>query len=516
MKKTNALITIFAVLVVIAIINFLTTRHPWRLDLTEGRVYTLSAATKKILAGLDDIVTIRVYFTKDLPPALQNLRRDVDDILAEFKNAAGTRLQVEQLNPSASQLEEQQAVMIGIPPIQLNVLERDKQEVAKVFLGIAVLFGNKQQTIPVVQRVDNLEYDLAEAIVKISSKELPTVAWLEGPTDIESGKGFRLVKEAIARRYKFRPIDANSIGVLDPHHIKALVLASPRMLSDNEIFAIDQYLMGGGHIMALIDRHEMGEQLAVVPIETNAVALLAHYGVSVEDALVLDQSNAMATFSGGVVAYHLPYPYWPDVRRGGFDHTNPIVANLESIVFPWTSPLTLASGDTSSVALAKTSPQATQVSGKEARVDPQSANDALITGNRGARTLAALVSGPFGSFSMSSKIPSEKESLPKLESSIDASIFVVGSSHWLTDRVLSAFPANATLFENTLDSFAMGDVLIGIRSRENTSRPIAQLSDGVRLITKYANIAIGPIIVIVIGFAVLIVRRIRKRRIQSR
>lgn len=515
MKRISAIIPVFTVLLALAVANILAARHPLRLDLTANKRYTLSDATKKILGGLDDVVTVRLYFTRELPPQLAFLRRDADDLLAEFKGAAGRRLQVEHIDPGASPLEEQKAAMIGIPPLQLNVLQRDRQEVAKVFLGMAVLYGDRQQVIPVVQRIDQLEYDLAEAIVRVAAKELPRIAWWDGAGAGEEGNGFGLIRQAIERRYTVAKVDAKTLPDLSAKRFGALILAGPRELSNEELFAIDQYLMGGGRLIALVDRFDLAEQLRLTPVATPAVELLAHYGAAVEDTLVLDQSNAMAAFSGGVVTYHLPYPFWPDIRRGQFNAAEPIVADLETAVFPWTSPVTLAAGDSRATALAQTSDFATQVPGKDARLDPQSAGDALAGGKRERLTVAALLAGPFGSFFSSGKAAPPPGRDARAEGDAAARVFVVGSSHWLTDRLLATFPANAALFENVLDSFAMGDALIGIRSREETARPIADLSDGARLFLRYANVAIGPIAVLAIGVVVFLSRRARRRAVKT-
>lgn len=515
MKRINTLIVILTVLVVLFVANFLASRHPFRLDLTERRIYTLSNATRTLLKGLDDVVTIRVYFTQDLPPALQVLRRDVDDMLSEFKGAAGSRLAIEFTDPGASPMEEQKAQMIGIPPVQLNVVERDKQEVAKIYLGMAVMFGGRQQVLPVVKNVENLEYELAEAIVKVSSKELPKIAWWQQarPKSQEAGDDFDGIRDAISRRYTITEITDKELGDLDVKHFAALILISPGRLTDAELFAFDQYLMSGGRVMALVDRFDVSGSLNLSTIESNIFDLLENYGVTIEDSIVLDHSNAMAAFSGGPVTYHLPYSYWPQVRREQFNRRKPIVADLETLVLPWTSPVKLAPEKTDEI-IAKTTQTSTAIPSKEARLDPQSANELLLRSQRESRPLAALLSGPFESYFANGKGVPPKGRNVIAEGATGARIFVTGSSRWVSDRILQTFPQNAVFFQNALDSFAMGDVLIGIRSREDTSRPIAILSDGVRIALKYTNIALGPLTVAVIGIVFLMIRRAHRRAVQ--
>lgn len=511
MKKTNAIITVLSVILLLLAANYLASRHPARIDLTQQKIYTLSGATKKILSGLDDVVTIRAYFTREMPPALENLRRDVEDTLAEFKSAAGSRLQVEFIDPGLSVMEEQQAAMIGIPPVQLNVIERDKAEVAKVFLGLAVLYGGRQQVIPVVRRIDDLEYDLAEAILRVSTKELPKVAWWEGDPGRIPGAGFTAIREAAARRYSLEDMGSRAAELLDSRKFSTLVLISPRGLSVDERFALDQFVMGGGRVVALIDRFDVIDGLKLVPVKGDAAALFGRYGAKVEDSLVVDQQNAMAAFGGGLVTYHLPYPYWPELRQAQFDDSNPAVSGLESIVLPWTSPLKVASGEAASIVLARSTPFSAAVAGAEARLDPQSASNSLVSGKRGELDLAAMLEGPFGSVFAPGGEPPPNGRAVTAESTEKAMVFVIGSSHWISDRTLTTFPQNAAFFENILDLFAMGDALIGIRARSDTLRPIAPLNDAARAVLKYANIAAGPLLVLAIGATVFFIRR-RSRR----
>ncbi len=516
MPKKNAIIMVLTVLLLLATVNVIAARFPLRADLTENRTYTLAPATHDILKHLDDIVSITVYFTEELPPQLTTLRRNVEDLLAEIKRASNARVRVAFVDPNSSMLDEQKAALLGIPPIQLNVLKHDRQEVAKIYLGMAVTYGDQQQVLPVVQRLETLEYDLVEAILKVTTKEMPPIAWWETPTDSAAAGGFSLIRQALERRYTIVPLNAETAIDADPKRFPALVLASPRTFSNEALVWLDQYLMGGGRIIALIDRFDIDGQLNVTPVETNVTELLTHYGVTADDELVLDTANAMASFSGGIVTYHMPYPYWPDVQKAYLNSDEPIVADLESIVLPWTSPLTLATtAAETGTPLATTTDQAIAIPAHEAQLDPQAAAEAMAQGKPATAVLSALLDGPFSSFF------ADRDRAPKGatligESPASARLFVVGSSRWVSDSFLQVFPANAAFFQNAVDAFAMGDALIGIRSREQTTRPIAALSETGIAFFRWTNLLIGPIIVLVIALVVFLMRRARSRSIQRR
>ncbi len=492
MTKAHRIITLLTILVALFVVNLLAARHPLRLDLTEGRVYTLSDATEKILAGLTDVLTVRVYFSGDLPPQLEALSRDVDDLLAEFRGAGHGRISIEHIDPSESTAEEQKVGLLGIPPVQVNVINRDRQEVAKVFLGIAVLYAGKQQVIPVVADTTNLEYQLAEAILMVTSAELPRIAWYEGDIPERQGESaFAIIRQALERRYQLQPIAEGAAPELDPASVKAVVIASPRILSEELIAALKGYIAAGGSVIALLDRYDVGAQLNLVPVEGNAFDFFAGYGAKVEALLVTDAANSMAAFTGGVITYHLPYPLWPEVRAAGLNRDEPITAGLQSAVFPWTSPVLLTGPGE---AIAVSSDEANASAWKtDQPLSPQLAETALKQEGQRRQVLAAMVPG-IGS----------------------GRIFVAGSSRWVMDRFLPQFPQNAALFQNTVDALAMGDALIGIRSREVASRPIALIPDEVKAWLRYANVAAGPLMLGLIGLSVVWMRRLRRRSLIAR
>lgn len=500
MRHAHGIVTIIAVIILLAAANYFFARHPLRLDLTENDIYTLAPATRAVLDGLDDVVTVRLYFTRDLPPQLEPLRRGVDDLLEEFKRVAGARLQIEAIDPGQSLMEEQKAALVGIPPIQLNVVRHDKQEVAKIFLGIAVLHGDREEVLPVVDRLENLEYELTVAIMKVATQQRPAIGWwTPGYAPADPLDGFGGIRSLLEQRYTVTDLDAEQPDGLDPKTLPAIVLASPRAIAPEALAALDRYLADGGRLIALIDRAEVTPAMERTAVETDAVAWLARYGIAIGEGFVLDTASAMASFAGGMVTYRMAYPYWLDVRRDRFNGEVPIVADLEQAILPWTNAIALSpEGHASETALALSTAEAV-VAPPEAALAPQAAAESFRTGEPGRRVLIALARGPFAD-----------------GGEAGGRIFAVGSSRWVRDRFLQEFPANATLFENAVDDFVIGDALIGIRSRAITARPIAALSDSTRSIVRSANIAAGPILLGLIGAAVWLARRRHRRRAIAR
>ena len=178
-NRTQLLIYILVILGLLVVVNYLGTKWLKRIDMTEGKEYSISASTKKILKNLDDIVNIKVYFSKNLPPNLTKVATDVKDILSEYKAYAGKNLRITWEDPAENDDARSMARSLGIPEVQMQTFEKDKAQVINGYLGIAVLYEDKKETLPVVQNLQNLEYDLTMAVMKVSRKSIPKIGILK-------------------------------------------------------------------------------------------------------------------------------------------------------------------------------------------------------------------------------------------------------------------------------------------------------------------------------------------------
>ncbi|MFQ6039239.1 MAG: Gldg family protein, partial [Candidatus Poribacteria bacterium] len=177
---TNALIMILIVFAILAMVNLLIARAFFRIDLTDGNIYTISKSTKNVLERLDDIIKVTAYFSKDLPPHLVNLRQQVKDILDEYQVYGRGKLRIAFIDPKEDAKIEEKMPAIGIPEVRAQTVEKDKAQVVNVYLGIAVEYEDKKEVIPLVRNVNTLEYDLTSAIIKVSSEKAKTIGFLAG------------------------------------------------------------------------------------------------------------------------------------------------------------------------------------------------------------------------------------------------------------------------------------------------------------------------------------------------
>jgi ABC-2 type transport system permease protein len=502
--RSRLSIEIAIVIAVLVFVNLLSLRLFARADFTQGKVYSISESTKKVLGGLDDVVSVKVYFSKKLPPYLTTLTRQVRDLLDEYEAFGGGKLVYEFSDPADDKETQGRVRMMGIPQVQLNVIAKDKTEVMAGYLGIAVLYGGKSEAIPVVQDPANLEYDLTSAILKVTSKEPRVVGYLTGHHEPDINNDFASTAKALKQEFELTAV-ATAGGKPISQNVGTLIIAAPESLSAPDLFAVDQFVMRGGKLMVLLNAVDIAKgSLEVTPLASGLDSLLAHYGIAVRPDLIVDPACGTATFSAGYINFTLPYPYWPMVVSTGFDKTSPISDRLERAVFPWTSSIDVRGARSEGrevTALARSSAKSWVVD-RQFDLNPQ--QEFKPVGEKGPQNVAVLVRGKFTSYFAGKAIPaagaeSEPRAAEKIDESPETQIIVIGDSRFLDDGFLSQYPDNRVFFMNAIDWLALGESLIGIRSRALAVRPLKEIGEKAKTGIRLASTLGVPLLVIVWG-----------------
>ncbi|MCD6353342.1 MAG: GldG family protein [Proteobacteria bacterium] len=519
----NYFILILIILGFLVLINFLSTRHFSRIDLTENKVYTLSAASKKVASNLDDIVTIRCYFSKKLPPYLINLKQKANDMLDEYKAYAKGNIQINFLDPAENPELENKMRFIGIPQVQMNILEKDQATSTNVYMGIAISYEDKQEVVPFIKDTNNLEYDLTSSILKVTRKEKKTVGFLSSHDGDDILKKYQAVHAALKRQYAVEEVDISE-GKPVPAHVDLMIVAGPDRLPERDKYEIDQYIIRGGKVIFLIDIITIsGGTIQATYRETNLIDLLEHYGVKVTKNLVLDRINAQITFQTGYTIIRAAYPFYPKIIKEGFDPDHPIVNQLESMIFPWVSALEVLK-DTHEDIRFKVLVQSSQYSWLQKgmyNLNPQQ-QFMPIKEDIKPYPLAVLASGRFKSFYADKEIPPAKKSEGKAaetpetlsESAEENQILVVSNSRFVESNFANQ-AGNIEFLLNAVDWFTWGKDLIGIRSRRITDRPFPILSERHKKAIKFANILAVPILVAILGFIRFYIKKKKKVKLKN-
>jgi ABC-type uncharacterized transport system involved in gliding motility auxiliary subunit len=274
-----------------------------------------------------------------------------------------------------------------------------------------------------------------------------------------------------------------------------IIIGSKEMFSEDQLKAIDEFLMKGKSAMFLLDRVSLQDGLLASVNDVGLVALLDGYGIRVQDNLVLDYSSGMASFNSGFFTFTTDYPFWPKITKDGFDQENVVVSKLESLVLPWASSIELDDGlfgeDNQVSILAKSTNKSWEQTGAYDLNPQQNFNP---SNNIGEKNLAVSVFGKFNS--------------KYLEDFTDSGrVVVVGDAGFIEDSFLRQNPANILFFQNLVDSLSLDDDLINIRSKGVSERPIKELSEGQKLFIKFANILGVTIVVVLFGLIRYFMRR---------
>ncbi|MGV8140091.1 MAG: GldG family protein [Mangrovibacterium sp.] len=490
-KKPMTLYLVFIAGILI-LINILTSRFFFRLDLTGDKRYTLSQATRDILGELDDPVTVTAYFSEGLPPQIAQLRTAFHDLLIEYKNASKGNIHYEFINPNKDEKTEQEAAQAGISPVLISVREKNEAVQKKAYLGAVIKYGDKAETIPFLQQDGAMEYSLSTAIKKLTVADKPLIGFIQGHGEPSTGE-FQQAMQELNVLYEIQSVNLTDSTNLSKY--KTICLISPRdSIPEDHLRMLDQYLLRGGNIYMALNRvdgdlnQSMGYEL-----NTGLESWLAKKGLELENSFVTDancrnitvrQQQGMFTFNS-----QMSFPYLPVATVFG---DNSITGGLESVVFQFVSPINFK-GDSSLrfLPLVKSSDR----SGKQQvplYFDVQrqwSDSDFTLKGI----TLAALLEG-------------------KIEGSANSRIILVGDGDFATNGYGEAShalnPDNVNLMVNSIDFLSDDTGLISLRTKGIQSRPLEQIENSTKTILKYTNFLLPIVLIILYGII-----RIQKNRV---
>ena len=493
-QKTQTLIRIALILGILIVLNFISIRLFGRLDLTSQGVYTLSDASKKLVGSLDDRVTVKAYFTEDLPAPYNNNRRAVLDILNDYKAYSKGNLQYEFINPQGEK-GEQDAQQQGISPVQVQVVNEDKLEVKRGYLGLVMMYEDRKEVLPVVQNLSSLEYDMSSALKRLTNRTKKKIGFTTGHGEAKMS-GMRQIVQSISQQYDVTPVDLSK-GDPVPADIAALLVIAPsNRFQDSARYQLDQYLMRGGRIAFMLNRVNANLQMRMgQPLDVGLDDLLQEYGVRVNPDLVRDaqcanisvmQQQGSFTFQSQV-----PFPYIPVASN--FNTANPLVKDLQSLILHFTSSI-----DTTGAAARGLKEEVLVRSSKRSgrqtgffMIDPFQRYAPADLAEEGI-PLAVLIDGSFKSFFVG------KQPAAAITASPETHLIVVGDGDFMKDDFLGN-RGNVTFFANIVDYLADDAGLITIRSKNVAAPPLDQVSDGTKKLLKYSNLLGPPLIIIAYG-----------------
>jgi gliding-associated putative ABC transporter substrate-binding component GldG len=442
-----------------------------------------------------------------LPSQFITLKQNVRDILNEYSQNSKGKFKVEYIDPGNDEKIARELQMLGIPQLQFEVSEKDKLQLVNGYLGIAISYGGNTEAIPVVEQdATNLEYQITTSIKKVVKKEIDSIGYLTSngtaglDGDLASGK------KKLEELYNIQRVDLSGKNPEIPAAIKTLLVVGPTSkFSNEELKAINMFVMNGGGLVILADGVTLKEGLAAEPNELGLDPLLGAYGIKLNKDLALDERKNYASFTQGFMRFSLPYPFWPKVEKPDFDPKNSSVSGLESVTFPWVSTISIDESKIGSDAkvsyLARTSSKGWRVT-SDFDLNPQ---QNFTPGKQEQLNLAVSVEGKLKSAYPGGKEPGE---------TANGKIVVVGDSDFAKENLNQLSRDNLTFFQNIVDSVTIDPDLIAIRSKGVSSRPIKEQSDSSRAFIRYFNVFGVTALALMFGMTRYYLRR-RKRYLEE-
>lgn len=498
-----------AALVAIAILaNWLVSLTPIGnrgIDFTENKVHTLSEGTRAILNDLDTPVVIRYYASRNtdyMPEELKLHMRRVDDLLKEYANIAKGKLRIENLDPQPDTDAEDSANLDGI-----NGQRMDDQN---LYFGIAVSCLDKSSVIPFLDPREEtmLEYQLSKAIAEVSTATKPKVGVMSA-LDLKGAPAMMpgqrpsspwVFYQQLKQSFDVTDIEMNAT-VIDPKVIKVLLVFHPAEITPEAEYAIDQYLLNGGTVVACLDPYSLAAQMTSTqnpmtgggenPTMSTLPKLLPAWGVTFESSKVLGDSILATKLGDGRTALGV----LTIGKENMVQKDSVITKNLGSLTFFLAGGFTVTGGGgITANSLIKSSTSAGFIDSTLASRVDQSLNTTFRpTGT--AYDLVTHLSGHFKTAFPDGKpteakptAPTDKKDAKKddgslKESSGDGNVFLIGDVDAFYDRfaynvqnfggsqVATPSNGNSSLLFNILDQAVGSKHLIGSRSRTAIRRP---------------------------------------------
>jgi ABC-type uncharacterized transport system involved in gliding motility auxiliary subunit len=513
MKKgiQNSLFSIVGVAVMAVIlvaVNFLGSRAKTRIDLTQEKAYTLSRGTREILSKLDTPVQVRFYATRGenkMPVFLKNHAQVVQDLLDEFRQASKGKIVVQKLDPEPDSDAEDSAKLDGIEPRMIQLGSEP------IYLGLSVTMLDAKETEPFLDPREErqLEYKIARAISRVMTTEKPVLGVMTSlpmtggmnPMSMRTGRPSPpwMFHTELKRIFNVKTVEMSAEKI--PDDVKVLLLVHPKGITEQTQWAIDQFVLRGGKLMAMLDPVAVLDPQAGGPLgggsesSSSLEKLLAAWGLKFESTKIVADMNYISQTGQG------PNPVVLSLTENAVNKDDVLTGGMSSMLLALASSFsgTPTDGLRQTVLLKSSKnsqlvdPMTAQMGGEQLKKN--------FAASGSEQTLALRLDGKFKTAFPNGKPKAveppksdeekkdEKKSEPPTEqglkeSTADSVVILIGDSDFIQDpiaaqefgsfggqRVVVPQGNNLAFAQGAIDMLAGDSNLISVRSRAVRERP---------------------------------------------
>jgi ABC-type uncharacterized transport system involved in gliding motility auxiliary subunit len=508
--STAGIVIMFVVLLAFYIV---TSAFKDRIDLTTEKAFTLSPGTKKILGKLDSRVTLRFYCSQSgnaMPPALRTYGQHIEDLLAEYQQAGKGRIVVQKFDPQPDSDAEDSALLDGVDGQPTSAFGGDK-----VYLGVVVSMLDQKVALPWLppDRERLLEYDISRAIARVVNPT-PAVIGLMSALPVfgsEPNPMMQRMGQSAAEPYSFvselkkdftvRDIPMTAAKIDDD--IGVLLVVHPRDVTEATQYAIDQFVLRGGKLLAFLDPHayfdQKHDQMAQVLGESSGQSslplLLKAWGLDMD----LNKVVADMTFAGHNPQNNSLLPAVLLVNKDGINKDDVVTSQIDNLVLPFAGAFTGKPADgLKETVLVHASPESELVEAITASIGEEQ----IVKDFKAAKVDYAMAVRLTGKFKTAfpdgppkaakddkDAATDQSKETPLKESKADGAVVLASDSDMLADqvcvqvqnfmgfRVARPMNGNLNFVQSLVEQMAGDSDLISLRSRASLNRPFTRLKE---------------------------------------
>ena len=496
-NKDNFFLT--AINIVLIIILFITINifsnillKSIRFDFTAQKIYTLSQGSKKVLREIDNPITLKLYFSKKLSnnyTYFLSYSARVQELLNQYKRAGKNKILLKALEPESFTEIEDQAVNYGLQGIPVD------NEGREFYFGLVGINATGQkEAIPFIHpnKEKYLEYDISQIIYNLIHVERTKIGIL-GDLPLQGNPMMNMpswvIWEQLRQLYDVQILSYEDKEITQD--IKVLILANPSNITENSAYAVDQYVMRGGHVLAFIDPY-IESMNGVILANKNLQKLLTSWGVNISDKiLVSDKRAKQVRYAKEKREYEIRYPVWMDFQKGDLALNDIITSNLERLTLASPGVISIEEyATTDIIPLVQVDKDSMLINAEDMKTYQEDPEELLrnYKDDDNAYILAARITGPvYSAFNsdLESHIRTASDSNIVLVADADMLYdgFWVNVQNFLGNRILMQTSGNGNFVLNAIDNLRGSNALISVRNQGTFVRPF----DRIQLIQRKAQ-----------------------------
>jgi ABC-type uncharacterized transport system involved in gliding motility auxiliary subunit len=485
-----------------------------RADFTQEKLFTLSAGTRNLLARIEEPLTLRLYISERLVreiPSYGVYAARVRELLEEYRAASNGKLRLQIIDPQPFSDEEDRAVAMGLQGVPVN------QSGEQVYFGItAANSADREAVIPFLQpeRERFLEYDLTKLIFDLVTTKKKTVGLLSTLPLQGQFMGPRVppqpwaIYNQLGQFFDIERIDRDVAAI--PESVNVLMLVHPRDLPDQTLYAIDQFVMRGGRVLAFVDPHAEGEMGRPGPAAqtgqtaSDVPALLKSWGVELLPGKVAGDRQAARRVSAGdgQRVRAVDYLAWLSLRDNALSKTDVLLADVQTINLATPGILKPVAGSTVQLTpLIQTSDQSQELDVEPLKFQPDpvallanfkaDGERKIVAARLRGPATSAFPDGPPATEKKEGEDAKEQPARPAhlARSREPINVIVVADTDLLEDRfwaqvqeffgqrLVVPVANNGDFVVNAVDHLGGSDDLISLRSRGQSARPFTVMQE---------------------------------------